>query len=107
MSPNSSIIHCGLDVAKSSLDLHCQGRNLIYPNDPAGLRALIAFLLEVPSPATAPSTATATNWNGKRWIQGGRAALRKPSKVALITLARHLLNHLNSIIKNYHFKLAR
>ena len=50
MSPNSSIIHCGLDVAKSSLDLHCQGRNLIYPNDPAGLRALIALLLEFPQP---------------------------------------------------------
>lgn len=58
MSPNSPIIHCGLDVAKSSLDLHCQGQNHTYPNTPAGLRRLTAFLLKLPQPVHLVAEAT-------------------------------------------------
>ena len=44
MSPNNPIIHCGLDVSKSSLDLFCQGRNSNFSNSSSGIQRLIAHL---------------------------------------------------------------
>jgi transposase len=44
MSPNMSIIYAGLDVAKLSLQLHCQNQSHTLPNSPAGHRRLLALL---------------------------------------------------------------
>jgi transposase len=44
MSPNMSIIYAGLDVAKLSLQLHCQNQSHALPNTAAGHRRLLALL---------------------------------------------------------------
>lgn len=84
--------------------------------------------------ALCPYNRDSGTWRGRRWIQGGRPLARwalyqgavvasrfnpvlrpcyqhlrqrgKPPKLAFVALARHLLLHLNTLMKNYHFALA-
>jgi transposase len=82
----------------------------------------------------APFARESGKWRGARWIGGGRASVRKalymaalvgsrsnvvlrqryerlrargkPAKVALVALMRHLIIHLNALLKNYQTSLV-
>ena len=43
-------IYAGLDIAKPKLDLHLQGQNFTFKNQPAGHRQLVRGLRQLPGP---------------------------------------------------------
>src|SRR5439155_433747 len=48
MQPVSVTVYAGVDVAKASLQLHLQGRQTEFPNQPAGLAQLRQQLQKIP-----------------------------------------------------------
>lgn len=49
INENKSSVHAGLDIAKASLQLHCQSKSYDLPNTPAGHRQLIKRLAAQPA----------------------------------------------------------
>src|ERR1035441_5643653 len=49
MQTNNAVIYAGVDVAKTTLQLHLQGQQREFSNTPTGLLQLIAQLQTVPS----------------------------------------------------------
>lgn len=52
------LVHAGLDISKTTLDFHLQGRALRFPHDPSGCAALLACLQKAGTPVHVVCEAT-------------------------------------------------
>jgi transposase len=58
MTIKPTLVHAGLDISKTTLDLHLQGRALSFPHDPPGCAALLACLQKAGAPVQVVCEAT-------------------------------------------------
>jgi transposase len=86
MSPNTSTIHAGLDVAKDSLVLHLQHATTTHPNTPSGHRRLVARLQRAGAPVHVVLEATG---GYERGVVAALQAAQLPLSVVLPQRVRH------------------
>lgn len=48
VTEKTHVVYTGLDIAKATLQLHCQGRQHVLPNSDSGLRRLVKLVRAVP-----------------------------------------------------------